>query len=227
MLDIVISPVLTTDSTGLASLGTFISSQASTGYTQILFQTNYIHSREQLTFAIISQNTKRVAKLPLGTTVFVNSFEFAQDSTGLTKIATWMNAQVALGATLVNDFDVRDLGNGSQWITIIMSTGLPVTATHGVLSVGVTEVISFGTYSSLLVEASGGDGGIVLTLPTAMGTAGNRIVVKKIDASAGGVALATTDSQTIDSLPGYTLVNQWQYVGLESDGADWMIVSNS
>jgi hypothetical protein len=66
-----------------------------------------------------------------------------------------------------------------------------------------------------------------LTLPTAVGIAGRRYVLKKTDASANAVTVATTSSQTIDGATTYSLATQYKYVIVMSDGANWIIVGNN
>lgn len=77
------------------------------------------------------------------------------------------------------------------------------------------------------IKATAGAGGITLTLPTAVGITGRPYHIKRVDAAAGNVTIATTSSQTIDGLTTYTLVNQWQYVEVYSDGANWQIRANN
>ena len=72
-----------------------------------------------------------------------------------------------------------------------------------------------------------GAGGITDVLPTAIGHRGQGFFIKKVDSAAGAVLITTTLSQTIDGAATYSLVNQWQYVWVESDGANWQIVGNN
>ena len=64
---------------------------------------------------------------------------------------------------------------------------------------------------------------IVATLPTAIGIAGQTVVVKKVDAGAGTVVLTPSLAQTIDGLATFTLSAQQQFMGLESNGQTWDI----
>jgi len=79
------------------------------------------------------------------------------------------------------------------------------------------------TDSTVVGDASGG--AIQLTLPDARGIAGRLYTCKKTDASANAVTVMSSNSQTIDGAPGFTLAVQWQYVTVQSDGANWLIVS--
>ncbi len=77
-----------------------------------------------------------------------------------------------------------------------------------------------------VILATAGASGITLTLPTAVGTT-RSYRIKRVDAGAGNVTIATTSSQTIDGETTYILVQQWQHVTLVSDGANWIILANN
>jgi hypothetical protein len=68
---------------------------------------------------------------------------------------------------------------------------------------------------------------ITCTLPTAVGIPGQTVIVKKIDAGAGTVVVTPTGGQTIDGLATFTLSAQYQYIGMESDGANWSIFTRN
>jgi hypothetical protein len=56
-------------------------------------------------------------------------------------------------------------------------------------------------------------GALTMTLPSAVSTP-NRYTIKKIDASANVVTVATTSGQTIDGSPTATLPEQWNRLTL-------------
>jgi hypothetical protein len=87
--------------------------------------------------------------------------------------------------------------------------------------------IGFAGAINTLVEATAGVGGITLTLPTAVGVVGQTIRIIMVDAGAGGVNIVTTSSQTINGATTYKLTNQWQTISMESDNANWVIVSSN
>jgi hypothetical protein len=64
-----------------------------------------------------------------------------------------------------------------------------------------------------------------VTLPTAVGNTGQMYSIKKIDASANAITIATTSSQTIDGVTTRTLSTQYQGVTVQSDGANWHVIS--
>lgn len=76
-----------------------------------------------------------------------------------------------------------------------------------------------------VVLASAPTGLVTITLPDAAGDNANRvIIVKKMDATANGVYIATTGGDTIDGASGYTISTQYASVTLVSDGSNWNIV---
>jgi hypothetical protein len=68
-------------------------------------------------------------------------------------------------------------------------------------------------------------GAFSVTLPTAVGNTGLMYSIKKIDSSANAVTVATTSSQTIDGVTTRTLSTQYQGVTVQSDGANWFVIS--
>jgi hypothetical protein len=65
-----------------------------------------------------------------------------------------------------------------------------------------------------------------VTLPTAIGIAGRQYIVKKTDATANAITVATTAAQTIDGASTVTVSIQWQTKTFVSDGTNWLIISN-
>jgi hypothetical protein len=80
-----------------------------------------------------------------------------------------------------------------------------------------------------LVEATGGGGGITLTLPSAVANPGCVVRVKKVDSGAGAITLQDAVSATIDGGATYTLTNQWQYVVLQASVAsgNWNVIGGN
>lgn len=95
---------------------------------------------------------------------------------------------------------------------------------YGVNALNASTLLN-ATHDHILGTA--GAGGITLTLPTAVGIAGKPYHIKKVDSAAGSITIATTSGQTIDAGATYLLVNQWQYVEVYSDGANWQIRGNN
>jgi hypothetical protein len=91
-----------------------------------------------------------------------------------------------------------------------------------------TASISQMSYNStendciLLVDASNGN--TIINLVTADNNAGRYYVVKKVDNSGNYVKVAPSITQKIDGAENYILSQQYKYVQLISDGANWSIV---
>jgi hypothetical protein len=63
-----------------------------------------------------------------------------------------------------------------------------------------------------------------VTLPTAVGNDRKRFTIKRINAGANNVTVATTGGQTVDGdAAGVTLGSQWASVSVISNGAAWFI----
>ena len=63
-------------------------------------------------------------------------------------------------------------------------------------------------------------------LPTAVGIEG-RVYVIKFIGSSGTAAVTATSSQSIDGGVTFTLLNQWDFVTVQSDGANWLIIGRN
>ncbi|MDP9267266.1 MAG: hypothetical protein M3P27_02940 [Acidobacteriota bacterium] len=99
------------------------------------------------------------------------------------------------------------------------------TFAHLVAALAVDTVLVWGTHETVLASAGGVD--ITLTLPTAVGHAGERMRVKKVTGMAGNIVIDTHLAENIEGAANYTLYNQYQFVELESDGANWFIWSQN
>lgn len=84
-----------------------------------------------------------------------------------------------------------------------------------------TSITLSGVHNTVLVTATGQ----TITLPTAVGKLG-RIYTIKLTASGTGT-VATTSSETIDGSTTYSLSAQYKYVSVQSDNANWNIISNN
>lgn len=78
-----------------------------------------------------------------------------------------------------------------------------------------------------LILATGGGGGITITLPAASLNRGKVYRVKKVDAGAGAVTVTRAGADTIDGAANYGLAAQYDAVTIVSDGAaTWHIVGS-
>jgi hypothetical protein len=114
-------------------------------------------------------------------------------------------------------------------LAAVSSTIPPVLAPSGGSSILLisSKSASFAVSMSTLYLVTTGASVITATLPTAVGIGGQFAIIKKVDSGAGSVSVATTSGQTIDGGSTYSLVNQWQFVEVCSDGANWQIIGNN
>lgn len=122
-----------------------------------------------------------------------------------------------------------DGGNAVQYILFSDGTKQVTAAGAGttVTTLTISGGVNVSSSGNVLVLATGGAGGITVTLPTAVGAAGQSACIKKTDSGVGAVTVATTGGQTIDGASTYLLVNQYQYVTVQSDGSNWWIVAQN
>jgi len=95
---------------------------------------------------------------------------------------------------------------------------LSIAAKTGVYTILTSDQIVTGDATSVA---------FTITLPTAVSKDGQTFTIKKIDASGNAVTVGTTSSQTIDGSTTYSLPNQYKYVTVVSDGANWIIVGGN
>jgi hypothetical protein len=133
------------------------------------------------------------------------------------------------GTFLTNDV-VLDLTNHEWWLCTAGGSPGTWVAMGGGGGGGGSSAFSWSTKtanytittsdSGIAVDASGGN--ITITLPTAVG-ATQFYAIKRIDASANTVTIATTGGQSIDGFSTIPLVAQDQSVVLASTNANWLI----
>lgn len=78
-----------------------------------------------------------------------------------------------------------------------------------------------------VAEATGGSGGITLTLPSAAANPGALYRIKKVDSGAGAITIQDAASATIDGAANYVLTNQYQYVWLYASAvtSTWNVIA--
>lgn len=81
------------------------------------------------------------------------------------------------------------------------------------------------TDSAILGNAT--SAAFTVTLPTAVGVAGQTYFIKKTDSSGNAVTVGTTSSQTIDGVTTYVLGAQYQSVSVVSDGSNWQAIAQA
>lgn len=127
-------------------------------------------------------------------------------------------------AQIVSDRLAQDvLDNGSP-STIYTQLNLAFPGSVIVAPQSATYAIPVGV-NFVPLNASGG--AFTATLPTAVGYAGKRVVLKRTDQTlANAITIATTSSQTIDLSSTKNLMTQNESYELESDGANWYVVDH-
>lgn len=111
----------------------------------------------------------------------------------------------------------------TSWVQVGNSTS----SNDSVQSLISSQPISFLGATNTFVKATAGVSGITLTLPSAVGLSGRSVKVIMVDQGLGGVSINTTLGQTINGQSSYSLTNQYQAVILESDNANWFVMSTA
>lgn len=118
-------------------------------------------------------------------------------------------------------------GDSNTWGTLINADldSLDALSVYNVVSVSITGALS--VYNGpALIKATGGVGGITLTLPDATITAnkGRVYIINKVDSAAGTITVNTTSAQTISGASSTSISQQWHAKIVQSDGANWVSV---
>lgn len=106
------------------------------------------------------------------------------------------------------------------------AVGSVASSIDSVQTVNSSGSVTFGGTVNTVIKVTTGSSALVSTLPTAIGVAGRRMKFIKVDSGAGSMSFGTVLSQTVSGM--VTLVeNQWQYIEVESDNANWIVVSHN
>lgn len=108
---------------------------------------------------------------------------------------------------------------GSVVWTVDNVTGTSIAPT--VISKSATYAVTTSDGSDVLVLADATSGGFTVTLYTAVGNAGKRVQVKKIDLTTSAIVVDGAGSELIDDATTVTLSSPNDTVSLESDGTGW------
>lgn len=101
------------------------------------------------------------------------------------------------------------------------------TKTQGFISNLVTKTGNYTattTDHKILVDSTGGI--VTITLPTAVGVAGQEYIVKdwKGTSATNNITIATTSAQTIDGAANKVLSSNYASLSFTSDGANWVVI---
>lgn len=79
------------------------------------------------------------------------------------------------------------------------------------------------THRTVLVDSSGGD--VTITLPTAVGITGRIYEIKKVSSDTNVVIIDPNGAETVDGATDFRLAGQYNAVTVQSDGANWRVIS--
>lgn len=144
----------------------------------------------------------------------------------LIQTGPWHRAyQDPKGTTVYSEYDDGSVGtfgirfaDGTSQFTAASGAG-----SNTVQTISSNTTLTIAVNTNYLISATGGAGGITITLPAASTWAGQTVTIKKVDSGVGAVVVAGT----IDGVSNYNLNQQWQYVTLKSDGSLILIVGNN
>lgn len=125
---------------------------------------------------------------------------------GIVKAAIGSTGKAAFGGTNSSASFLHSNGSFSSAITAVNS-----------------NTLLNDNHYTVKVDASGG--ARTITLPSSLGITGRIYNIKKTDGSSNIVTVATTSSQTIDGATTRSLASQWATISVQSDGANWLRIS--
>lgn len=166
----------------------------------------------------------RVSVAPLSTTYIyadLTSNLLGSNTTGFTGLVYPIAIVTTNQTEVITLVDVRPdvFGGGSG--------GGGGSSADTVQSVNNSGGVVFPGGTNLFIKATSGAGGITQTLPTAVGLNGQTAKFIKVDAGVGVLTIGTTGGQTINGFSSVTIFNQFQYIVVESDNSNWLIVGNN
>ncbi len=171
-----------------------------------------------------------VRQIPVSllTTRFRNDF-WAKDGNGGTDPATnFAGTTDAVGFAIRTDNTERMRVDETGKLGVNTTTPNSSVQINGSFATALTT--KTGAYTATVADhiiiGNAATAAFTITLPTAIGIAGRQYIVKKTDATANAVTVATTGGQTIDGATTVTVSIQWQTKTFVSDGANWLIISN-
>jgi hypothetical protein len=103
------------------------------------------------------------------------------------------------------------------------SSSLSLVIADSVQFIGTSTSVGFAGGTNTLIEATAGAGGMLLTLPSPVGISGQTIKVIMMDTGPGSV----TVSGTIALRANYVVSNQGQFVWLESDNSQFVVIGGN
>jgi hypothetical protein len=116
--------------------------------------------------------------------------------------------------------------SGSGNVVLATQPTLTTPTVNGLIAALTTKTSAYtATASDYTILGNATTASFQVTLPTAVSATGQIYVIKKIDSSANTVTIGTTSAQTIDGQSTRVLSLQYDGVTVQSNGANWFIVS--
>ena len=201
----------------------------SPGTTLDVFGTGRIKTSAGVNNPFILDTTTDVGSA--GASVFA-SFRRAGSERGYIGFGSAGGYDISLANTYLNNGGLNFLTNATSrmYISNGGNVGIGTTSPNSLLhnngSFALPIVSKTANYtltsSDYTVIASGA--GTTITLPTAVNIQGRIYVIKRND-STNNITLNTTSSQTIDGATSLTLSTNYQVIMVQSDNANWQIIS--
>lgn len=104
------------------------------------------------------------------------------------------------------------------------ASGLSVTAPEGRWSVSAVQTGAYTAAAGELVRCDPTGGAFTVTLPTAVGIAGRKVLIKNVTSDTTTITIDGAGAETIDGAASVTITVGYGSVRLVSDGAGWMVV---
>lgn len=145
--------------------------------------------------------------------------------------ATIPNLQGGVGGTIpASDYAQSNAlvvmgSNGAINVGPVTGTALANTGyvKSGYVAITTSVTIDNAIYSGLFIECSASGGAIAPVPITAVGNTGQLLIFKKIDSSVNAVTVTPGGGQTIDGAASVVLRNQYDTLGIYSDGTNWKV----
>ena len=138
--------------------------------------------------------------------------------------ANLTNATAIGNGAIVNVSNAIQLGNTS--VTSVVTSG--TIKSNGMISNLVSKTSAYTVQTSdEIITGDATSATFTISLPTAVGIAGQTFTIKRLNAGVNSVSIGTTSSQTIDGAPSLVLNAQYKYLKVVSNGANWLIIANN
>lgn len=123
------------------------------------------------------------------------------------------------GSATIGGYGLTETDSATVRVQRIAFTG----EAGGIGTVTTTTTLDKWTYSTVLVDATGG--AVTINLPAAASNSGVKFTVKKIDSSGNAVTIDGNASETIDGATTKTRSSQWDFYTIHCDGSAWYIIA--